>query len=103
MAMFPVRPDPAPLIPRPATARARAQAEPESSAGDPPLDDPLLATALAKVKTPEDQELAQQQAAFDRAIAAQAESERESNAIRELEMAQLKHEDEFMKKWIALI
>lgn len=102
--MLPVRRDPAPLATRPATARASALAEPEPPAGDPQSsEEPLLATALAKVKTPEDQELAQQQAAFDRMIAAQAESERETNAIRDLEMAQLKREDEFMKKWIALI
>jgi hypothetical protein len=103
MAMLPVRRDPTPLATRPATARTRASATPEPPTGESPAPDPLLGEALAKVSTPADQELAQQQAAFNRMIELQAENQREMNAVRDLAMEQLKREDDFMKKWIALI
>ena len=47
--------------------------------------------------------LLRQEQSFDLAVKARAESEREANVLRELAMAQLKKDDENMKKWIALI
>jgi hypothetical protein len=44
-----------------------------------------------------------QHVAFDEDIAERAELEREEEALESLVMAQLKNEDEIMKKWIALI
>ncbi len=105
---------PAPLITRPATSRAHAPARPEASADAPTADaaldahiarsvDTALAEALAKVKTPEDDEVAQQQAAFDKMMQQRAENLREANAIREFGLAQAKKEDEFMTAFIRMI
>lgn len=49
-----------------------------------------LAEALAKVKTPADDEVAKQQQAFDRMMQLRAEQDRETNAIREFGLAQQK-------------
>lgn len=46
--------------------------------------------------------LAQQQT-FDLTVKQRAENEREMNVLRDMAMAQLKKDDENMKKWIALI
>ncbi len=111
MAMLPVRRDPAPLAVR--APRAHAPAPPAPAANpvpEPTLDDRIgaavdaaLAEALAKVSTPADQELAKQQAEFDRMLALKAEQQREANAIRDMAMEQLKKDDEVLKKWIAMI
>ena len=69
---------------------------------DAAVDD-AVATALAKVSTPEDQELAKQQQAFDQLLAAKAEQQREANAIRDMELEQLKRDEEVLKKWIEMI
>jgi thioredoxin-like negative regulator of GroEL len=42
-------------------------------------------------------------AAFNLATETQAEDEREQAALQQLMLAQLKDEDEVMKKWIAMI
>ena len=105
---------PAPLITRPVTPRAHAAARPEASADAPTADaaldahiarsvDTALAEALAKVKTPEDDEVAKQQAAFDKMMQLRAENLREANAIREFGLAQAKKEDEFMTAFIRMI
>ena len=47
--------------------------------------------------------VAAQHAAFDERQAEHAELLRELNALETLLLAQLKNEDEIMKKWIALI
>ncbi len=105
----------APLITRPVAPRAPASARPEAPADVPPtgeatLDeridasvDAALAEALAKVKTPADDEIAKQQQAFDRMIKLLAEQEREANAIREFGMAQQKKENDFMTEFIRMI
>jgi hypothetical protein len=105
----------APLIARPVTPRAHAPARPEAAADGPPTDartleeridasvDAALAEALAKVKTPEDDELAKQQAAFDRMMQQRTEQEREANAIREFGMAQQKKENDFLQEFIRMI
>jgi hypothetical protein len=62
-----------------------------------------LAEALAKVKTPADDEVAKQQQAFDRMMQLRAEGEREANAIREFGLAQQKKENDFMEEFIRMI
>ncbi|MDP9018846.1 MAG: hypothetical protein M3N19_11065 [Candidatus Eremiobacteraeota bacterium] len=55
---------------------------------------------------PERQEqvlLAVQQAAFDTDMQCKAENQREANAFRDLQMEQMKRDDEIVKKWIELI
>jgi hypothetical protein len=47
--------------------------------------------------------LALAKAAFDYETEVQAEGEREREALEQLLLAQLKDEDEVMKKWIAMI
>ena len=53
--------------------------------------------------TTQEQALAQVKAAFDYEMAQQAEMERERAALEALLLANLKDEDEVMKKWIAMI
>jgi Spy/CpxP family protein refolding chaperone len=53
--------------------------------------------------TTQEQALAQVKAAFDYEMAEQAEMERERAALETLLLANLKDEDEVMKKWIAMI
>jgi hypothetical protein len=65
--------------------------------------DAALAEALAKVKTPADDELAKQQQAFDRMMQLRTEQEREANAIREFGMAQQKKENDFLQEFIRMI
>jgi hypothetical protein len=62
-----------------------------------------LAEALAKVKTPADDEVAKQQQAFDRMMQLRTEQEREANAIREFGLAQQKKENDFMEEFIRMI
>ena len=106
---------PAPLITRPVAPRAHAQARPEAATDAPSSDgrtleeridasvDAALAEALAKVKTPADDELAKQQQAFDRMMQLRTEQEREANAIREFGMAQQKKENDFLAEFIRMI
>jgi hypothetical protein len=47
--------------------------------------------------------VAAQHGAFDAQTAERAELLRELNALEDLMLAQLKNEDEIMKKWIAMI
>jgi hypothetical protein len=47
--------------------------------------------------------VAAQHGAFDAATAERAELLREQSALQDLMLAQLKNEDEIMKKWIAMI
>jgi hypothetical protein len=109
MAMLPLRRDPAPPAVRVATARTHRAGTHENDGADTlerrigAAVDAAVAEALAKASTPEDGELAKQQAAFDRLMQQRAEDLREANAIREFGMEQAKHEDEFMKEWIRMI
>jgi hypothetical protein len=50
-----------------------------------------------------DLELLARQQTFDLTVKQRSENEREMNVLRDLAMAQLKKDDENMKKWIALI
>jgi hypothetical protein len=71
-----------------------------------PAADPATGAAAA---SPDDATTAQQHAlatmktAFDYQTALDAEAEREREALEALLLAQLKDEDEVMKKWIAMI
>jgi hypothetical protein len=107
--------NPAPLITRP----ARSQTLPEEQPGPfviPSTSTPLstssvegqpqsasLAEALAKVKTPEDDAIAQQQQAFDQMMQLRTEQAREANAIREFGLAQQKKENDFLNEYIRMI
>jgi hypothetical protein len=104
----------APLVTRPVAPRAHAPAKPEAAAdtptGAPTLEeridasvDAALAEALAKVKTPADDEVAKQQQAFDRMMQLRTEQEREANAIREFGIAQQKKENDFLAEFIRMI
>jgi hypothetical protein len=105
----------APLATRPVAPRAHAPAKPEARTNAAPSDartleeridasvDAALAEALAKVKTPADDELAKQQQAFDRMMQLRTEQEREANAIREFGMAQQKKENDFLTEFIRMI
>jgi hypothetical protein len=106
----PVRRDPAPLVtrrihaPRVLDAAHATRVTPSGVEGQPhPTPSGTLEEALAKVKTPEDDELAQQQAAFDRLMQARAEQLREANAIRDLGMEQMKKENAYMEAFIKMI
>jgi hypothetical protein len=65
--------------------------------------DPALAEALAKVKTPADDEVAKQQQAFDQMMQLRVEQAREMNAIREFGIAQQKKENDFLADFIRMI
>jgi hypothetical protein len=55
------------------------------------------------VKTPEDDELAKQQQAFDQMMQLRTEQAREANAIREFGIAQQKKENDFLNEFIRMI
>jgi hypothetical protein len=95
MIALPVRRESAPLATRPSAPRASAPAQPEATSD---LDE-----ALAKVKTPADDEIAKQQQAFDRLMMLRTENEREVDAIRTFGLAQAKKEDEFLQAFIRMI
>ncbi len=100
----PTRNAPAPLATRRVQHDRAASVTPSGVEGQPkPTPSGTLEEALAKVKTPEDDELAQQQAAFDRLMQARAEQLREANAIRDLGMEQMKKENAYMEAFIKMI
>jgi hypothetical protein len=77
----------------PRAPQAKPAVDPATGADAAPPDD----TAT------QEQSLAQVKAAFDYEMALQAEMEREREALEQLLLANLKDEDEVMKKWIAMI
>jgi hypothetical protein len=70
-----------------------------------PAADPATGAAAAAPDDGSTQEhaIAQMRAAFDYETELDAEAEREREALETLLLAQLKDEDEVMKKWIAMI
>ena len=105
---------PAPLTTRPihkhsswpSVTPSNVEGQPLSRSLEERIDasvDAALAEALAKVKTPADDELAKQQQAFDRMMQLRTEQEREANAIREFGMAQQKKENDFLAEFIRMI
>lgn len=117
MIALPARRDPSPLTTRrihrgetPADAPSVTPSSFEGQPLAPSLEeriaatvDTALAEALARVKTPEDDAVAKQQAAFDQMMQQRAENEREANAIREFGMAQQKKENDFLSEFIRMI
>ncbi len=98
----------------PSVRLAGAPRGPAAPAAGPGLDEtesPLTETALnariaalvARVSTPEDEALERQREEFDFVTRARAEIERETNALRDMAMEQMKQVDELLKKWIELI
>lgn len=65
--------------------------------------DAQIAALVARVSTPEDEALERQREEFDFVTQVRAETEREINALRDMAMEQMKHDDELLKKWIELI
>lgn len=78
-----VRREPPAATRAPARGSARAPHPPAGDAGDAAL--------------------AAQQRDFDRMMRVRAELDRESNALREMALAQAKRDDEEMRAWIRLI
>ena len=98
--------------PLPIARPVRTNASPAQATGSPgpSLEERIdasvesaLAEALAKVKTPADDEVAKQQQAFDRMMQLRTEQEREANAIRDFGLAQQKKENDFMEEFIRMI
>jgi hypothetical protein len=94
----------APVLTRVARTKPEGQLEctrrnPETST----CADTALAEALAKVKTPADDEVAKQQQAFDLMMQLRTEQAREVNAIREFGIAQQKKENDFLTEFIRMI
>jgi hypothetical protein len=89
------------------TSSATAGAPPEAADGDPVETatdiETRIAALVARATTPEDEALERQREEFDLVTRIRAESDREVNALRDMAMEQMKHEDELLKKWIALI
>lgn len=61
------------------------------------------ATRSSSAKTPQSEQVQAQQAQFDQETEERAELMREANALRDLMLAQLKDDDEALKKYIAMI
>ena len=61
------------------------------------------AVRSAAAKPAEDGAVAAQQAQFDQTMEERAELEREANVLRDMMLAQLKDDDEALKKYIAMI
>jgi hypothetical protein len=61
------------------------------------------APARVAAKAPSNDAVAAQQAQFDDDMAERAELQREANVLRDMMLAQLKADDEALKKYIAMI
>jgi hypothetical protein len=59
--------------------------------------------APARAAKPVSDEVTAQQAQFDERMQEQAELQREANVLRDMMLAQLKADDEALKKYIAMI
>lgn len=96
MDALPIRPAaPHHAAPRPAHRPAQRGA-PTAAAGRP-------AHGKTDPATPGDLAALAQQASFDAVASAQAEQQREFNALRDLAMQQVKRDDQTMNEWIKLI
>ena len=81
----------------PPRGTTRAQSAPAPAAPSPG------ATTIDSAPTPEETALLEREQAFDMQVRMRAEAERESNALRELFLDQMKRDDEFVRKCIELI
>jgi len=84
-----------------AAASAAAPADATAPLADPFLD-PFTAAAEAS-QTPEEMAVLRREAAFDANFRMRTELDRETNALRDMAFQQMKEDDEYTKKWIALI
>lgn len=82
-----------PVARAPRAPQAKPAADPATGAASSAPDD----------TTAQEHALALAKAAFNYETELQAEAEREREALESLLLAQLKDEDEVMKKWIAMI
>jgi hypothetical protein len=90
----------------PCVTPSNVEGPPQSPSLEERIDasvDAALAEALAKVKTPADDELAKQQQAFDRMMQRRSEQQREANAIRDFGLAQQKKENDYLQEFIRMI
>jgi hypothetical protein len=69
------------------------------------IDRSKLRTAATRssAKTPQSEQVQAQQAQFDQDMEERAELMREADALRDMMLAQLKADDEALKKYIAMI
>ncbi|HEV3087242.1 MAG TPA: hypothetical protein VGX96_08470 [Candidatus Elarobacter sp.] len=89
MDALPIKPATPHRPPARAPAAAAAAKRPARAASPPATPDDLAALA--------------EQRQFDAIVAAQAEQQREMNALRDLAMQQVKRDDQTMNAWIKLI
>jgi len=82
-----------PVARAPRAPQAKPAADPATGAASTGADD----------TTAQEHALALAKAAFNYQTELEAEAERERDALEQLMLAQLKDEDEVMKKWIAMI
>ena len=75
-------------------------ASPREAAGAEPAPSAWPADA---VPTPDETALLEREQAFDTHVRLRAEAERESNALRNLWLQQMKQDDEFLRRCIELI
>ena len=86
------------------TTRAAPALSPAAPAPEtPPAPAPPGGWPLDAEPSPEEAALFAREQAFDMQLRLRAEMERESNALRDLFQEQMKQDDEFLKKCIAMI
>ena len=86
---------------RPAAGQPQAKAKPDATTASDQLEDMLDAERAAQIG--DQVMLERQREAFDFATAERAELDREYNNTRDLILAQMKADDEVVKKYIAMI
>ena len=94
------------LAPAPRGPAAAVRGPNADEAESPQIEaavDAHIAALVARASTPEDEALERQREEFDYVARVQAETERETNALRDMAMEQMKNDDELLKKWIELI
>jgi hypothetical protein len=109
--LLPTRPHATPTTHRKASGRSAAHHGPQHDAGTshaaathhPGASHAGSAHHADAEATAFDLALLARQQTFDLTVKQRAEDEREMNVLRDMAMAQLKKDDENMKKWIALI
>ncbi len=102
--LLPAQPRPAapPRKPSPAAPAAHGAAEAHHSAAHQPTAGAAAASDADQAASLE-LALMRREQTFDLVAKRQAEDEREANVLRDMAMAQLKKDDENLKKWVALI
>ena len=99
MDALPIRPAPPHRHYHPRAAHAARPASARTAATHPTAH----SAAAHAPPSADDLALIAQQAQFDMLMQSRAEAEREANALRDLAMEQLKHDDSAMHAWIKMI